>query len=93
MVKSYVQRLRKIFKFFTWFIYRFKSYFYTIVLKVFDEEEGVISLFLSLNVIPVAESVKIIVNIIICNIEIKVCAVKFFVYLFVYERSNFLIYC
>ena len=75
-----------------WFVDGFEADGKTVVLHVLDEEHGVVAFFLCLDIIPVGETVEILVGVPVGDVEIELGAVKFFVDLLIEKLCNFLVH-
>ena len=70
----------------------FKRYLLVFVLQVLIEKHGVVTLFLSLNLIPVGKAVKPDFLEIVWKIEIRVCGIEFLIYLLIDKRMYFFVH-
>ena len=65
---------------------------HAVVLQILQEEHGVVAFFLGLNGVPVGKTIKVLVTVIVGDVEIKISAVEFLIDLFVEQSGYFLIH-
>ena len=63
----------------------FQSDLQAVILHILHKEQSVVALFLGLDHVVVGVTVQIVLIIIVCDIQIKICAVEFFIDLLVKE--------
>ena len=86
---SFLQRIDQRFQCFIRFGDRFQRDRHIIVLQILHHQQGMIHLFLRLDLIPVRKAVQRLVLVEVCEIQIEIGRVKFFVDLCVQQISNF----
>ena len=88
MFQSLFQRIHLILEVAYRLIYSLKLDFNVVVMQVLIEQHGMVSLFLSLDTVPVFKAVQSYRIIIICKFKIQVCRIELLIDLIVYQLSN-----
>ena len=81
VLESFLKRFHVIRKLLIRLFHRQKFYGFSVHLQVLEHEHRMISFFLRLNHVPVAETAQALVLIIVCKSQIQICGKQFLVYL------------
>ena len=84
------QRIHGIVEYLVGLIDGFQSDLQADLLHIFQEQHGMIPLFLSLDQIIIGKAVQIQIVVVVGHIQIKVCAVKFFINLLIQQFGDLL---